>query len=199
MNSDSRKAVLYLRVSKLEQHPETQLHDLRQLARQRGLEITSIYEDKVTGARDSRPGLDRMMSDARQGKFNVLLVWASDRVARSVRHFLQVLDEMAQMNIEFISFREQIDTSGPLGKAVLVIVGVVAELERSLIKERVKAGLRRAKLEGRRIGRPRLQLDLDAVLKDRAHGMSLNELARKYQVSKASICKALKDQCASQR
>ena len=192
MNTDTRKAVLYLRVSKLEQHPETQLHDLRQLARQRGLEITSIYEDKVTGARDSRPGLDRMMADARQGKFNVLLVWASDRVARSVRHFLQVLDEMAQMNIEFISFREQIDTSGPLGRAVLVIVGVVAELERSLIRERVKAGLRRAKLEGRRIGRPRLQLDLDAVLKDRARGMSLNELAKKYQVSKASICKALK-------
>ena len=135
MNTDTRKAVLYLRVSKLEQHPETQLHDLRQLARQRGLEITSIYEDKVTGARDSRPGLDQMMADARQGKFNVLLVWASDRVARSVRHFLQVLDEMAHMNIEFISFREQIDTSGPLGKAVLVIVGVVAELERSLIRE----------------------------------------------------------------
>ena len=198
MNSDTRKAVLYLRVSKLEQHPETQLHDLKQLAAQRGVEIISIYEDKVTGARDSRPGLDQMMADARQGKFNVLLVWASDRVARSVRHFLQVLDEMAHMNIEFISFREQIDTSGPLGKAVLVIVGVVAELERSLIRERVKAGLRRAKLEGRRIGRPKLQLDLDAVLKDRAQGMSLNELARKYQVSKASICKLLKDQCASQ-
>ena len=133
-----------------------------------------------------------MMADARQGKFNVLLVWASDRLARSVRHFLQVLDEMGHLNIEFVSYREQIDTSGPLGRAVLVIVGVVAELERSLIRERVKAGLRRAKLEGRRIGRPKLQLDLDAVLTDRALGMSLNEIARKYQVSKASICKVLK-------
>jgi DNA invertase Pin-like site-specific DNA recombinase len=192
MDTDTRKTALYLRVSKLEQHPETQRHDLEQLARQRGLEITRIYEDRVTGARDSRPGLDRMMADARQGKFNVLLVWASDRVARSVRHFLQVLDEMGHLNIEFISFREQIDTSGPLGRAVLVIVGVVAELERSLIKERVKAGLRRARLEGRHIGRPKLQIDRAAVLKDRAQGMSLNELARKYQVSRASICKALK-------
>ena len=188
-----KRAVLYLRVSKLDQHPESQLHDLEQLAAQRGLEIIRIYEDRVTVARDSRPGLDRMMTDARQGKFNVLLVWASDRLARSVRHFLQVLDEMGHLNIEFVSYREQIDTSGPLGSAVLVIVGVVAELERSLIRERVKAGLRRAKLEGRRIGRPKLQLDLDAVLLDRALGMSLNEIARKYQVSKASICKVLKN------
>jgi DNA invertase Pin-like site-specific DNA recombinase len=188
-----KRAVLYLRVSKLDQHPESQLHDLEQLAAQRGLEIIRIYEDRVTGARDSRPGLDRMMTDARQGKFNVLLVWASDRLARSVRHFLQVLDEMGHLNIEFVSYREQIDTSGPLGSAVLVIVGVVAELERSLIRERVKAGLRRAKLEGRRIGRPKLAIDRDAVLQDRALGISLNELARKYQVSKASICKVLKN------
>ena len=107
---ENKRTVLYLRVSKLDQHPETQLHDLRQLAGQRGLEITGIYEDRVTGARDSRPGLDRLMADARQGKFNVLVVWASDRLARSVRHFLQVLDEMAHLNIEFISFREQINT-----------------------------------------------------------------------------------------
>ena len=192
MSTDPKKAVLYLRVSTLDQHPESQLHDLDQLAQQRGLEIVEIYEDRITGAKASRPGLDRLMADARQGKFDVLLVWASDRLARSVMHFLQVLDELARLNIQFISFREQIDTGGALGIAVLVIVGAIAELERSLIKERVKAGLRRAKLEGRRIGRPKLAIDRDAVLQDRAQGMSLNELARKYQVSKGSICKALK-------
>jgi DNA invertase Pin-like site-specific DNA recombinase len=193
MDTETRKAVLYLRVSTIDQHPETQLHDLKQLATQRGLEIVKVYEDKITGARASRPGLDQLMADARQGKFNVLLVWACDRLARSVTHFLQVLDELGHRNIEFISFREQIDTAGALGRAILVIVGAVAELERSLIKERVKAGLRRARLEGRHIGRPKLQIDRVAILQDRAQGLSLNELARKHQVSKASICKLLKD------
>ena len=108
-------------------------------------------------------------------------------------HFLQVLDELGHLNIEFISFREQIDTTGALGRAILVIVGAIAELERSLIKERVKAGLRRARLEGRHIGRPKLQMDREAVVRDRAQGMSLNELARKHQVSKATIHKLLKE------
>ena len=197
MRTDPKKAVLYLRVSTLDQHPESQLHDLQQLARQRGLEIVEIYEDRITGAKASRPGLDRLMADARQGKFNVLLVWACDRLARSVMHFLQVLDELARLNVKFISYQEQIDTGGALGKAVLVIVGAISELERSLIRERVKAGLRRAKLEGRRIGRPKLQIDREAVLEDRAQGMSLNELARKHQVSKSSICKVLQ-QCSKQ-
>ena len=188
-----KKAVLYLRVSTLDQHPETQRHDLEQMARQRGLEITEIYEDRISGASASRPGLDRMMADARRGKFNVVLVWACDRLARSVMHFLQVLDEFGRLNIEFISFREQIDTEGALGRAILVIVGAIAELERSIIKERVKAGLRRAKLEGRHIGRPALMLDHEAVLADRVRGMSLKELARKHQVSKSSICKLLKE------
>ncbi len=87
-------AALYLRVSTLDQHPETQLHDLRQMAAQRGLEIAGVYQDRITGARASRPGLDRLMSDARQGKFQVLVVWSSDRLARSVCHFLETLDEL---------------------------------------------------------------------------------------------------------
>src|SRR5206468_12862770 len=90
-------AALYLRVSTLDQHPETQLHDLRQMAAQRGLEIAGVYEDRITGARASRPGLDRLMSDARQGKFQVLAVWSCDRLARSVRHFLETLDELNRL------------------------------------------------------------------------------------------------------
>ena len=95
------------------------------------------------------------MADARRGKFDVVMVWAFDRLARSVRHLLEVLDELNHLNIEFISFRENIDTGGPLGRAVIVIIGAIAELERNLIVERVRAGMRRAKLEGQRIGRPR--------------------------------------------
>jgi len=148
-----KRAALYLRVSTVDQHPETQLLDLRQMAAQRSYEIVHEYTDRISGTKAKRPGLDAMMTDARRGRFDVVLVWASDRIARSVKHFLDVLDELSRLNIEYISFRENIDTGGPLGRAIIVIVGAVAELERNLIVERVRAGMRRARLEGRRIGR----------------------------------------------
>ena len=138
-----KRAVLYMRVSSVDQHPETQLHDLRQMAAQRGLEIVHEYTDRISGAKARRPGLDQMMSDARRGRFDVLLVWSFDRLARPVVHFLQVLDELNHLDIAFVSFREQVDTGGPLGRAIIIIVGAIAELERSLIVERVRAGMRR--------------------------------------------------------
>jgi hypothetical protein len=138
-----KRAALYMRVSTLDQHPETQLLDLRQMASQRGYEIVAEFTDRISGAKARRPGLDGLLRDARRGRFDVVLVWACDRIARSTKHFLEVLDELNRLNIEFISFREQIDTAGPLGRAVVVIIGVVAELERSLIIERVRAGMRR--------------------------------------------------------
>ena len=110
-----KRAALYLRVSTLDQHPESQLHDLRQLASQRGFEIVEEYSDRISGVKSRRRGLDQLMSDARRGKFDVVLVWAFDRIASSVRHFLEVLDELNRLNIEFLSFRENIDTGGPLG------------------------------------------------------------------------------------
>ena len=186
-------AALYLRVSSPDQHPETQLHDLRQMAAQRGLEIAGIYEDRITGTRASRPGLDRLMSDARQGKFQVLVVWSCDRLARSVRHFLETLDELNRLGVEFLSFREQLDTGGPLGRAVVIIVGAIAELERSLIVERVRAGLRRAKLEGRRLGRPPMQVNREALWQDRQCGRSITDLAQAYHISRSSVCKLLKE------
>jgi DNA invertase Pin-like site-specific DNA recombinase len=128
------------------------MYDLHEMARQRGYRIVEEYTDMISGAKARRPGLDAMMLDARRDQFDVVLVWACDRIARSVRHFLELLDELNRLNIEFISFREQIDTGGPLGRAVVVIIGAIAELERSLIVERVRAGMRRAKLEGRHIG-----------------------------------------------
>ena len=143
-----QRVVLYLRTSTLDQHPETQLLDLRHLASQRGLEIVQEYTDRISGAKARRPGLDQMMADARHGRFDVVMVWASDRIARSVKHFLDVLDELNRLNIEYVSYRENIDTAGPLGRAIVVIVGAIAELERSLIIERVCAGMRRARIEG---------------------------------------------------
>src|SRR6202051_1462944 len=165
-----KRATLYMRVSTVDQHPESQLHDLRQLAQQRGYTIVHEYTDRISGTKAKRPGLDELMRDARRGQFDVVLVWASDRIARSVKHFLEVLDELNRLNIEFISFREQIDTGGPLGRAVVVIIGAIAELARNLIVERGRAGMRRARLEGRQIGRTPLQVDRVALLRDRACG-----------------------------
>jgi len=186
-----KRAALYLRVSTLDQHPETQLHDLRGLAAQRGMEIVHEYSDRISGAKAKRPGLDQMMADARRGKFDVVLVWAFDRVARSVRHFLEVLDELNHLEIAFVSFRENVDTGGPLGRAMIIIIGAIAELERSLIIERVRAGMRRAKLEGRRLGRPPLNVDRDALLRDRSRGQSLKQIAKLHGISKASVVRVL--------
>jgi DNA invertase Pin-like site-specific DNA recombinase len=188
-----KRAVIYVRVSTLDQHPETQQHDLEQLAAQRGLKIVQIYTDHgISGARAKRPALDRLLRDARQGRFDVVLVWASDRLARSTRHFLEVVDELTHLNIEFVSFREQLDTGGPLGRAITVIIGAIAELERNLIIERVKAGLRRAKLEGRRLGRPPLAIDRAAVIRDRQRGMTLTELAKAHGISRGSVSRVLR-------
>jgi DNA invertase Pin-like site-specific DNA recombinase len=192
-----KRAALYMRVSTLDQHPETQLYDLRQMAQQRGYQIVEEYTDRISGAKAKRPGLDAMMSDARRGRFDVVLVWASDRIARSVRHFLDVLDELNRLNVEFISFREQIDTGGPLGRAVVVIIGAIAELERNLIVERVRAGMRRAKLEGRHIGRKPLVLDRDAILRDRQRGHSLSQLAKSHLVSRATVHRVLKEHAST--
>ena len=192
-----KRAALYLRVSSVDQHPETQLHDLRQLAAQRGLEIVKEYTDRISGAKARRPGLDELLHDARRGRIDVVVCWAFDRIARSVTHFLQVLDELNHLKIEFISFREQIDTGGPLGRAIIIIVGAIAELERSLIVERVKAGMRRARLEGRHIGRTPLSLDREAIRLERTQGQSLRTIARNHSASTATIQRVLHEQPAA--
>jgi DNA invertase Pin-like site-specific DNA recombinase len=156
------------------------------------LEIVSTYTDYLSSTKIRRPQLEQMLADARQGKFEVLLVWACDRLARSVRHFLEVLDELNHLGIEFVSFREQLDTGGPLGRAVVVIISVVAELERNLIVERVKAGMRRAKLEGQRIGRPTRQVDVAALVRDRECGHSLSQLASRYGIGQTTVRRLLR-------
>jgi DNA invertase Pin-like site-specific DNA recombinase len=189
-----KRAALYMRVSTVDQHPETQLHDLRQMAGQRGYEIVNEYTDRISGAKARRPGLDQMMADAHRGRFDIVLVWACDRLARSTRHFLTVLDDLNRLQIEFVSFRENIDTGGPLGRAIVVIIGAIAELERSLIVERVRAGMRRARLEGQRIGRAPLELDNAAIQNDRRQGQSIRQIARGHSVSTATIQRVLRKQ-----
>ena len=181
-----KRAALYPRVSTIDQHPETQAHELRQFALQRGYNIVEEYLDHgVSGTKVRRPALDQLMKDAHRRRFDAVLVWSCDRLARSTEHFLQVLDSLSELGVQFLSQREAIDTEGPLGRAIVVIISAIAELERSLIVERVKAGMRRAKLEGRRIGRAPLDVDRAAVVRDRVGGLPLTTTARRHGLSRA--------------
>ena len=193
-----KRTALYCRVSTVYQHPETQLGELRQFAANKGFQVVGEYIDHgFCGAPVRRPALDRMMDDARRNKFDVLLVWSCDRLARSTKHLLQTIDELNGMGVQFLSQREAIDTEGPLGRAILVIVSAMAELERCIIIERVRAGMRRARLEGRQIGRARLDINREQVIRDRRSGMSLTQVANKHGISRASVCRLMKESSAN--
>jgi DNA invertase Pin-like site-specific DNA recombinase len=114
-----------------------------------------------------------------------------------VKHFLEVLDEFNRLGVEYASFRENIDTGGALGRAIVVIIGAIAELERSLIVERVRAGMRRARLDGRHIGRRPLELDREAILRDRRCGHSLGQLARTYRISRTTVHRLLSEHASA--
>jgi DNA invertase Pin-like site-specific DNA recombinase len=189
-----KKAAIYVRVSTPDQHVESQLYDLRELAAQRGFEIVHEYEDRgISGTKARRPGLDALMTDARRKRFSVVLVAAFDRIARSTKNFLQIIDELDSMGIEFISRREGVATGDAMGRLFVTIISAIAELERSLVVERVKSGMRRARLEGRQIGRARLDINREQVVIDRREGMSLTLVARKHSISRASVCRLMKE------
>jgi DNA invertase Pin-like site-specific DNA recombinase len=189
-----KTAAIYARVSTPDQHLETQLYDLRKLATQRGFEVSREYCDRgISGSKARRPGLDAMMTDARRGEFTVLLVAAFDRVARSTKNFLEIVDELHDLEIEFISAREAIDTSGPMGRMFITLIGSIAELEKSILVERIRAGMRRARMEGQRLGRAPLNIDHAALVRDRLAGMSLTNVAKKYRVSRASVVRFVRD------
>lgn len=189
-----KKAAIYARVSTPDQHLENQILDLRKLAVQRNFEVVHEYCDRgISGTKAKRPGLDAMLADARRGEFEVLLTAAFDRVCRSTKNFLEIVDELNSLGIMFISAREAIDTSGPMGRMFLTMVGSIAELERSLIVERIKAGMRRARMEGQRLGRAPLNVDREALVRDRLAGMSLTDVAKKYRVSRASVVRVVRE------
>ena len=189
-----RKAAIYARVSTPDQHVESQIYDLRDLAGKRGYTVIREFQDRgVSGSKSKRAGLDAMLASARRREFDVLLVAAFDRIARSTKNFLEIVDELNELGIEFVSAREAIDTSGPMGRMFITLVGSIAELERSLITERIRAGMRRARLEGQRLGRAPLNIDHDALVRDRLAGMSLTSAAKKYGVSRASVVRFVRE------
>jgi len=188
-----RKAAIYSRTSTTFQNVDSQLYDLRQLAADRGFEVVQEYKDwGVSGRKARRPGLDDLMADARRKKFSVVLVAAFDRVARSTRHFLQVVDELDSLGVVFVSRRENIDTSGPMGRLFVTIISSIAELEADLIRDRVRAGLRRAVLDGVHIGRKPMNVDRAAIVRDRLSGMTLTAVSKKWGVSRSMVCKLVK-------
>jgi DNA invertase Pin-like site-specific DNA recombinase len=190
-----KRAGIYVRVSTADQHVESQLYDLRELAKQRGFQVVKEYEDRgISGSKARRPGLDALMADARKKRFDVVLVAAFDRLARSTKHFLEVIDELSALGIEFISAREGIDSSSPMGRFFTILVGCMAEAEKCMLVERIRSGMRRAKLEGKRLGRAPLQVNRALLLRDRERGLSLNQLAKAHGISKASVCRVLKEE-----
>jgi len=189
-----KKAAIYARVSTQEQSISSQLLDNRQLAEQRGFQVVKEYSDVgISGTKARRPGLDALMADARQRKFNVVLVAAFDRLARSTKHFLLLVEELDSLGIELVSKREGLASGDAMGRLFMTIISAIAELERSLVIERVRSGMRRARLEGRQIGRARLDVNREQVVLDRRSGLSLTQVAKKHNISRASVCRLMKE------
>ena len=183
------RAAIYARVSTTNgQDPTMQTRELREYCQRRGWEVAGEYVDAgVSGAKESRPELNRLMADAHRRRFDAIVVWKFDRFARSVSHLLRALETFQTLGIEFVSLTEGVDTSTPAGKMVFTVLGAVAELERSLIRERVKAGLRNAKAKGKHVGRPKLALDGSHVARLRAQGLSWLTIGKRLGVGEGTV------------
>ena len=175
-----------------------QTRELREFAEHRGWQIVGEYVDEgISGAKEKRPELDRLMADAYRRKFDVVIVWKFDRFARSVSHLLRALETFNALGIAFVSLSESLDTSTPTGKMVFTVLGAVAELERSLIAERVRAGLRNAVAKGKHLGRPRKFVDAAKIGRLRAQGVSWRKIARQMGCS-AKTCRRTGQKSTSQ-
>jgi DNA invertase Pin-like site-specific DNA recombinase len=185
-NSTPLRVAVYARVSTIGngQSPEMQLRELREFCDRRAWSITAEYVDAgISGSKEKRPELDRLMADAHRRRFDGVIVWKFDRFARSVSHLLRALETFNALGIAFVSLSESLDTSTPAGRMVFTVLGAVAELERSLIAERVRAGLRNARAKGKRLGRPRCIVDVARIAQLRSQGRSWRKIARIMECS----------------
>src|ERR1035441_2645825 len=179
---------IYARVSTKDQSCELQVRDLRAYCAARGFDLVREYVDVgQSGAKDSRPELNKLMDDARKRQFDAIVVWRFDRFARSTKPLLSALEEFRSLGIQFISYQENIDTSSALGQALFTIVSAVAQLERDLIRERVSAGIRNARANGKKLGRPRVQANLEEILQLKAEGHSLRKIAAKLGIGDGTV------------
>ncbi len=189
MNS---RVAIYARVSTTDQSTDSQLLDLRRYVRERGWTLFKEYTDNgISGTTDSRPALNELMNDAKKRRFDTVLVWRFDRFARSTKHLILALEEFRNLGIDFVSYQENIDTSSPLGSAIFTIISAVAQLERDIIAERVKAGLRRARENGKKLGRPVgssvHNQHTEMAKKLHGEGSSLRSIAGQLGISKSTV------------
>jgi DNA invertase Pin-like site-specific DNA recombinase len=179
---------IYARVSTKDQSCELQVRDLRAYCAARGFDLVREYVDVgQSGAKDSRPKLNKLMDDARKRQFDAIVVWRFDRFARSTKHLLSALEEFRSLGIQFISYQENIDTSSALGQAPFTIVSAVAQLERDLIRERVSAGIRNARANGKKLGRPMRTVDPARILEMRVEGQTLQHIADNLGVGYGTV------------
>jgi DNA invertase Pin-like site-specific DNA recombinase len=181
---------IYARVSTKDQSCELQVRDLRAYCAARGFDRVREYVDVgQSGAKDSRPELNKLMDDARKRQFDAIVVWRFDRFARSTKHLLLALEEFRSLGIQFISYQENIDTSSALGQALFTIVSAVAQLERDLIRERVTAGIRNARANGKKLSRPKSEVDHKEILELKSQGLSLRQIAMKLWLAMGPCAK----------
>ncbi len=202
--SQPSRVALYARVSTLNhnQDPELQLAEMREYASRRGWKITEEYVDHgISGSKESRPALNKLMADAGRRRFDAVLVWKIDRFGRSLKHLVNALAELDARGVAFISLRDNLDLTTPSGRLMFQIIGAMAEFERALIQERVRAGIARARCKGTRLGRPGGDLDRSRVIELRAQGASMRQIARELKVGLGSVHRALpvraKSPCAA--
>lgn len=190
--SNDTRVAIYARVSTLtSQDPEVQLRDLREYASRRGWKIAEEYVDQgVSGARETRPALNRLMKDAGRRKVDAVLVWKLDRFGRSLRHLVNALAEFEARGVAFVSLGDNIDLSTPAGRLMFQIIGAMAEFERALIQERVRAGLRNARAKGKRLGRPRRPINIEEVEKMRGVGLGERAIARELGIAPGTLIAA---------
>jgi DNA invertase Pin-like site-specific DNA recombinase len=179
------KAAIYARVSTLDQEPENQLQELRRYVEARHWASTEFVDRGVSGAKDRRPALDALLKDAKRRRFDVLVCWRLDRLGRNLKHLITLLDELQSVGVAFVSLTEGIDATTPAGKLQMHILGAIAEFERERIRERVMAGLQRARMQGQRLGRPRAPVPIEWV--HRVSGLPIDEAAVTLGVSRSTV------------
>ena len=179
------RVAIYARVSTVDQEPENQLQELRRYVEARGWTAVEYVDHGVSGTKESRPALDALVKDAKRRKFDVLVCWRLDRLGRNLRHLILLLDELTALGIGFVTLGEGIDTTSPTGRLVLHVLGAISEFERERIRERVMAGLQRARTQGRRLGRPQATIPAER-LATVAH-LSLTDGAVALGVSRSTL------------
>jgi DNA invertase Pin-like site-specific DNA recombinase len=191
-SQDAKRVALYTRVSTSDQTAENQLRALREHAERAGWIVVAEFTDHaVSGTREKRPGLDALLVEARRRRFDLIAVAALDRLGRNLRHLVTLLDELQHLSVGLVSLREALDLTSPIGRAMYALVGVLAEVERAWIVERTHAGLRRARAQGKRLGRRPVLTDRPRLRRLLAEGVSYREVARALGVSEGTVRRAV--------